>query len=336
MSSTPVKTPDKTFKTAEGGQGSSTSGEKLEGYVHNLVKSPVRSTFTLQGKRSCARVVVFSPEKVAKLENGESVQISNFKVSKTTEDILINNASKIENTECKFDKLNLSKLTLSMVQMIAVGDTYSFTATVKELQSPKVVKNLRLQNIAVSDATGTIKLTLWEDNVGKVVKGKTYDFTNFRLKEDKFGSRYFNSCKDNSSMITEAKKLTTPLSPQNVQLTEGTVVVGEFILLTHYESFLKCQQCKKKVVDNGKALIPCGNCGAINKRTVVEEQVYARMVFRVKESSRDITFTLFEDVLKKHVSKLTKDEIANIMMSFTEVKLVYNEKNVVVDIISAK
>ena len=81
-------------------------------------------------------MVDFSTEKVAKLENGESVQISNL-VSETTEDILINNASKIVNTECEFDKLYLSKLTLSMVQMIAVGDMYSFAATGKELPSPK-------------------------------------------------------------------------------------------------------------------------------------------------------------------------------------------------------
>ena len=43
----------------------------------------------------------------------------------------------------------------------------------------------------VEDPSGTLKLVLWEEHVGDVLQGNTYEFCNIRVKNNKYENEVF-------------------------------------------------------------------------------------------------------------------------------------------------
>ena len=110
-----------------------------------------------------------------------------------------------------FEKKNLvpSDVNLSMLLSISPQQLISVKAKLIGLREPELVTmsqfSLDKAEGVLVDEHGTVKITFWGDDIQKVRSGKTYYFSNLRLKKNKMnGELYVNPAKGNST-ITEAE-----------------------------------------------------------------------------------------------------------------------------------
>ena len=89
----------------------------------------------------------------------------------------------MEQSDKTFDvdmsKLLTQKITVSEVVNRSVYEKISCSNKVIKIDEPlKVSGGITKQDTVIADDTGAIKLTLWENDIGTIEEGKSYDFSN--------------------------------------------------------------------------------------------------------------------------------------------------------------
>ena len=103
----------------------------------------------------------------------------------------------------------------------------------------------------LTDPSGTIKLTVWEDFINDVQEGKTYTFHNVRvIKEYKSDKLALGTTLQNCT-LSEAEDFPEPVAqplelPDSFTTTKATIEING---LTGFGKYLSCLQCHKKIAD---------------------------------------------------------------------------------------
>ena len=159
---------------------------------------------------------------------------------------------------------------------------------------------------------------LWEEWIDSIEDGKTYVFTNMRVREDSYtNEKYVNTAKSGCKI-----EMTTPftealpdvaMSLSDIATKEVTIsVVGVKAL----SNFFTCQSCSKKLEECGTKYI-CRPCNM--KQKPINTQWYCKL--RVQDtSSRQFNLSVFHPQLikllqtqgKYSLATLTKDQIEDI------------------------
>ena len=101
--------------------------------------------------------------------------------------MLIKASTTIQKSPTKFAKVDLTKVSNS-IQLHQLKDTDNFqrvstTIKVLHLEDPITVSgNKCKQDVTIADATGTARLTLWEDDIGKLVQNSCYSLSNVMVR----------------------------------------------------------------------------------------------------------------------------------------------------------
>ena len=97
--------------------------------------------------------------------------------------------------------LNVSMLaSISLQQLINLKGKLIHVGEVETVNTPHSV--LKKREGLLVDPSGSVKITVWEDDVYKVEEGETYEFINLRLKKNTFtGQFYVNPAKGFSNII---------------------------------------------------------------------------------------------------------------------------------------
>ena len=139
-------------------------------------------------------------------------------------ELLTPEAVNFEKNDLVPSNLNLSMLSSISPQLISAKAKLIGLQDSQIVTTPKFSLNKAEGNLV--DEHGTAKITFWGDDTEKVESGKTYYFTNLRLKINKInGELYVNPAKGNSN-ITEAEPFEKILNiPEEIpaELTSTTV-----------------------------------------------------------------------------------------------------------------
>jgi ssDNA-binding replication factor A large subunit len=153
-------------------------------------------------------------------ESEKSVTLKNCRItgSKLSEhfEIQLKSGSSVEQSDKTFD-VDMSKL---LTQKITVSEVVNRSVYEKISCSDKVIESLKVsggitkQDTVIADDTGAIKLTLWENNIGTIEEGKSYDFSNVIVRTYN-NSKYLSLPKEDAGVTASRAWVTTLHLEQN-------------------------------------------------------------------------------------------------------------------------
>jgi hypothetical protein len=294
--------------------------ESISGYVQNL--SPVRVgpkkkffDFHLQveGKKS-VRAICFSPAKRKLFDecekNSTPVKIRKFMHDRKegSTDILMSEyviVEELKPEDVPFSKEELlpSDLNVSMLASISPQQLISLKAKLIHVGEVETVKTphstLRKCDGLLVDPSGSVKITLWEDDVGKVTEGETYEFKNLKLKKNNFsGQLYVNPAKGISS-ITPSEGFTEALSVPEYDPSELMIcsIKGEIVGLADVHVDYSCIKCSNRVQPTKLAKCQNSRCNLVQRLDKCNKQWYVKAMVNEKDINVYVVFR-HENVMK--------------------------------------
>lgn len=335
--------------------------DECVGFIHNL--SPVKNgpkkkyfDFTLQtGEKTVVRAICFSPPKrkcvEQAMESASPIKVKKFLKDKkegSTDILLGHNAviNQCESGELSFVKEEIitSALNLSMLPMISNNQLVNLKAKVVRLEKPQTVKledrALQKVNGVLVDPHGSVSIVLWEDDIGKVEEGGTYEFKNLRVKHNSFtNQQYVNPAKQDSS-IEKCPEFAQPLAvPESIpeEFTTSSIT-GDVLGISDLQNTYCCLKCNKRLTPQKQAaqkVVSCENmkCQLMQKLERCKREWFVKAL--VGNDSGNVTLIFHHDqVLQvlamkdaaKDTSNVGSEEIRDAFLALEKRAFVYRKK----------
>ena len=154
---------------------------------------------------------------------------------------------------------------------------------VKEVSGGK-----KKQDLVIGDSSGSTRLTVWEEVIGKVAEGKSYRFTGMMVREFK-GKKFLSTSKSDSKVeeiadigeveVDEEEEVEEGGSGGLEKLVNGVRVVG-VDRLTLYNGCLKCSSKVEVDVDD-EEVGECIKCKMIQSMDDCKRSILAQMTVKL-------------------------------------------------------
>ena len=125
--------------------------------------------------------------------------------------MLVTKSSVIERSDRKFDipdaadDTDESRKTIPLNQLSGMPPFTRITCKAKVLRADEVKntsENQKMQNIIISDGQSTARITIWDDDVGKLETDKEYKFSGLMtIREAKNGKLYLSTAPTNCNIL---------------------------------------------------------------------------------------------------------------------------------------
>lgn len=151
-------------------------------------------------------------------------------------EVVLKNLTDIEDSSKKFEVDVMEKMTLDKIGKTDEFEIVTVTAKVVGIEaSMQVTGGLSKQDVYLSDASATVKLTLWEQDIGKVVEGCSYLFTDVLV-------RSYNGEKYLKGALIEVQQLQA--SVEQDSSLDNCLVIG----VDNFNVYRVCLSCKLQVL----------------------------------------------------------------------------------------
>lgn len=143
------------------------------------------------------------------------------------------------------------------------------------------------QDLVIADSSGSARLTVWEEVIGKVVKGKSYRFIGMMVREFK-GRKFLSTSKTDSKVEeigdigeveVDEEEVEEGGSRALAKLVNGVRVVG-VDRLTLYKGCLKCSS-KVEVDIDDEEVGECVKCKLIQSMDDCKCSISAQMTVKL-------------------------------------------------------
>lgn len=209
-------------------------------------------------------------------------------------DIVFNQYTKVmpvESADIDFEhsaKLLVTGIATSIASLteVAAEQVISVKAEVSEISGVKTVHTqhqgtLKKQEVLIRDNTSSIKVILWETNVEKLEKNKTYLLKNLKVKVSN-KERYLNTPKGKEFTATETTAFKKPLVQVQQCLFDmvSSTISGKIIGIQQTNNTRSCISCKKPVLPcaDDDDLGECQSCKLVQILTACGTQWYLRLL----------------------------------------------------------
>lgn len=220
-----------------------------------------------------------------------SIKQSTYPTSKGKFELLCNQKTKLfENSEKKFSIQSGTVYTYSTVldKLETIGDLVkkqivTVHGKIVSVNDPSYVSRhaepgkLKMQECVLADSSMTVKLKIWEEDIGKVVKGSSYQFINVKVKE--YDGERFLSTNDGSE-ICRINDIDGPMSTK-VLPSLHVAVIGEISAVASVDKYRKCVKCGGRVNESEGV---CKKCGCTVKLRLCPHCIRANFTIQVKET----------------------------------------------------
>ncbi len=184
---------------------------------------------------------------------------------------------------------------ISLSKLNTKNEYEKTSANVKVIKAkePTVVKSLgkRVQDIIVADATGTSRCTIWENDVGSLSEGKSYELKRF-IRE--FENKKYLS-KGQQGSFKEIKDI-GPTEIYMEPVTEFTIEKAEIVAVQQLDKFRSCLRCKARVepLRNNLGRSSKEECQMLQKYTTCPEQMIAKLM--IQDGPDVLTLTVTDKI----------------------------------------
>ena len=170
------------------------------------------------------------------------------------------------------------------------GKITDTTAPVEVSQSSSGAK-LQKQDCILADSRMSIPLKIWEEDVGKVCKGKSYQFIKVKMRQYQ-GERFLTTTEDSSfEEIDDIGEVTTEITLPNTHRE----INGKIAAVTVVLEYKACPACNAKV---DTELAECSKCSSLVNISMCKDQVVAKITVQ-DESKVSHNVTAFTEVISQ-------------------------------------
>ena len=300
------------------------------------------------GKKTC-RVVSFEPGLRNKLEKSRlersAVSIVNCQIKERSFnkglEIMASNRSSVEPATSKSFELPPSTVDENIAVAVEVNECESLsinqrvTVVVKVLGTKeptsvqtKAGKKLEKQDCTIGDASGCIRLVLWETNVGKLQLGSSYRLENVTVR-DYCMKRYLSFSEDAVIRdVDDIGETETIDGSEDEQAPDANVFDGEIVAVVQCDSYLSCVSCRGKVKSVNDVIGECGKCSIKQKLSKCKQKDTAKIILETAKEQRKIM--LFQEHLQAITANAAGDTIAEKLLSTERVRITINKNDVAI------
>lgn len=247
--------------------------------------------------RSTLRFVSFMDKQQKQLkeflQTRRSVEMRNIQVKAslrdtTKKEILVKGATKIcassqefDTTGIEFQAAETITITLKEVSEIEPLTIVSILVKIARCEEPITLGTKQKQDILVCDSTGQGVVQLWEQSIGMLKAGRSYQLTNFRIVEYK-EERYIGMCWD-GSLVNEIDDLTDAIDISVAEVDRMECVMEAPVIAAVYklETTFKCLRYGSRTEGGlGEAVARCRNvqCGVLNNTKLCDKFTSAELL----------------------------------------------------------
>ncbi len=144
------------------------------------------------------------------------------------------------------------------------GTLVNVKAAVVRVAPGRTVSTGVVQEVTITDSTGSVALTLWNNNIDKFHENSTYTFT--ALKVDTYRDNKILNFNNNSSFI-EVEHLDSEQLPLNDLPTDSYTIKAHLVGIQGYKVHMWCLQCHSKV-QFGETFALCDKCELLQQTSV--------------------------------------------------------------------
>ena len=250
------------------------------------------------------RIVGFQGEQRVKLadfqEGAKSVALLNCEVKKARQseelEVILKSASRVESSPKKFEGVDISavgksEITLDELYNKNTFDRISVDAKAVRVGEPVMVSGgIKKQDVTIADSKSAAKVTLWQNDIGRMLEGKSYRLSNVVVRC--YQSTKYLSMPKEGGLIIECDDLGDVVESdvaEDFDTIEGAEVVGVLRL----DSYPACiaQACKSKVAPTSGKLGCCSKCEMVQIIGRCKMQLSAKVV--IAEGEKYHTLNVF-------------------------------------------
>lgn len=149
----------------------------------------------------------------------------------------------------------------------------------------------RIQRVLIADSSSLLWLALWEDNIGQLAEGKSYNLNGMRVKEymnEKSLSATYGSSIDEIDDIGDVKEDAAEVDKSD-SMSELVINGAEVIGVGRFEKFVRCVTltCRGKIpFAEGAKYGECSLCGSFQKVKIGAVQILADLIIEGNDEEK--------------------------------------------------
>ncbi len=196
---------------------------------------------------------------------------------------------------------------LNIEQIHAVEDFQKVSVAIKAIKvtQPELVSDKTKQDVYVADATGSIRLTLWQEDINKLDVNQSYLLKNVNVRS--YQKLKYLSFPKNDATIEEISDLEDVCDLEQEIVTDPELHNVEVLLVLNLQSYRACIACKAKVEPTSTTLGRCTKCLALQHVNKCESQVTAKL--KIESEDKQYTVQVFSNMLHKITTTFTEEGI---------------------------
>ena len=230
----------------------------------------------------------------------------------------------------EFETNTPTTISLQDIEQRNVYERITVNVKISKKFAPELVATgKKKQDVIVCDATGTGRVTLWEENVDKLKENSSYTLENFMVREYNT-TKYLGMSLQGSQVILiddigEVKQLD---DVDSTQIQECMI-----IRVSHLETHKICFRCNARVEPSSSSTLGrCTKleCAMLQRYDVCHDQLSAKMLFMDK-SKKIYSLMAYGEVVRDLAGAGDDTEITEeCLMKLPQLSsLMYNDKRVI-------
>ena len=214
----------------------------------------------------------------------------------------------------------------------SVGNKLSVKGKILSIEESRSVRSkdrkLELQSCILGDSSGSCKLVLWEELVGRVDSNKCYMFTDVVVKEY-CGRKYLSTTGASAICDADVSEVGEVCQESVVEQDDTRIqMVCSVVGVVSYTKFLSCISCGAKVEEMNNGIGDCGKCLLKQKVGRCKQSVTAKLLIESTDSKEMKTVTIFDDAFRS-VCDVAEDAdaVADQLLNLPPTEFIVNSQN---------
>ena len=224
---------------------------------------------------------------------------------------------------------------LSDLEDAIKGQSVTVCGKISNITNPDVVQNslrfkLQKQECTLADKGMSVSLKIWEEDIGKVHKEKSYQFIKVKVRQYD-GEKFLTTTEDSTfEEIDDIGEVTTKKTLPNTQ----KVIRGRIAAVARVLKYKACPSCNSKVDPTSAE---CSKCNSSVNLSLCSDQVLAKFTVQ-DESAVSHEVTAFTEVISQLVGphqkvlSLLEPQIKRLLLRSQDLTLFKINEDVVVSV----
>lgn len=246
-------------------------------------------------------------------------------------EILVNKTTVVTQSPKKFDvKVIPAEITketdIINIENMADGTKVTLNVSVVYLAPVRAVSTGTVQDVTISDSSGSINLSVWGENVEKLEIGKQYKLTDVYIRSYQGEKNVVFSRSSKYELLNDAGTTATVIEDEDTSEVEA-IIIG----CTNFNVHVSCLHCSAKLIricDDSKS-VRCQQCNIVQLMNHRSFEVSANVLFQAKDGEKHMlkmtTSTLLK-ILPDMDSNDSEKELQEELLQSPAMKVIYTKK----------